>query len=160
MNIKNLFSTDEERAVSPVIGVILMVAITVILAAVIGAFVLDLGQGVESNVQAGASVETTGDGDDARVITTFTSRQDSATALEVTYSTTGDLDPDDPLVKSSGGTDAVDDTQDISDPGGTAVAYANWDSSGSGTAEVDVTVTAVNGDRSTVISSPTRELVE
>lgn len=33
-----------DRAVSPVIGVILMVAITVILAAVIGTFVLDLGQ--------------------------------------------------------------------------------------------------------------------
>lgn len=34
----------DERAASPVIGVILMVAITVILAAVIGTFVLDLGQ--------------------------------------------------------------------------------------------------------------------
>lgn len=34
---------QENRAVSPVIGVILMVAITVILAAVIGTFVLDLG---------------------------------------------------------------------------------------------------------------------
>jgi flagellin-like protein len=41
MNIKQLFT--EDRAVSPVIGVILMVAITVILAAVIGAFVLGLG---------------------------------------------------------------------------------------------------------------------
>ena len=38
--------TGTERAVSPVIGVILMVAITVILAAVIGTFVLDLGQDV------------------------------------------------------------------------------------------------------------------
>lgn len=36
--------TGSDRAVSPVIGVILMVAITVILAAVIGTFVLDLGQ--------------------------------------------------------------------------------------------------------------------
>lgn len=45
MNIPHLFSTDEEdRAVSPVIGVILMVAITVILAAVIGTFVLNLSQ--------------------------------------------------------------------------------------------------------------------
>ena len=33
----------EERAVSPVIGVIMMVAVTVILAAVIGAFVFGLG---------------------------------------------------------------------------------------------------------------------
>jgi flagellin-like protein len=46
MNIRRLF-TDEE-AVSPVIGVILMVAITVILAAVIGTFVLGLGDQVQS----------------------------------------------------------------------------------------------------------------
>lgn len=38
MDFKQLF--DDRKAVSPVIGVILMVAITVILAAVIGAFVL------------------------------------------------------------------------------------------------------------------------
>jgi len=43
MEISNLFTNDEERAVSPVIGVILMVAITVILAAVIASFVLGLG---------------------------------------------------------------------------------------------------------------------
>ncbi|WP_142986407.1 type IV pilin [Halorubrum cibi] len=42
MKPHNLFNTDD-RAVSPVIGVILMVAITVILAAVIGTFVLGLG---------------------------------------------------------------------------------------------------------------------
>jgi len=41
MKLKNLFT--EDRAVSPVIGVILMVAITVILAAVIGTFVIGLG---------------------------------------------------------------------------------------------------------------------
>jgi flagellin-like protein len=44
MEIRQLF--DDESAVSPVIGVILMVAITVILAAVIGTFVLNLGQGL------------------------------------------------------------------------------------------------------------------
>ena len=46
MNIKTLLTDDE--AVSPVIGVILMVAITVILAAVIGTFVLGLGDQVQS----------------------------------------------------------------------------------------------------------------
>jgi flagellin-like protein len=40
-------SLEEENAVSPVIGVILMVAITVILAAVIGTFVLGLGDQVQ-----------------------------------------------------------------------------------------------------------------
>ncbi|MDS0295388.1 type IV pilin N-terminal domain-containing protein [Halogeometricum luteum] len=44
MKLKQLFTDDS--AVSPVIGVILMVAITVILAAVIGTFVLNLGGSV------------------------------------------------------------------------------------------------------------------
>lgn len=46
MNLKNQFGDD--RGVSPVIGVILMVAITVILAAVIGTFVLGLGNQVSN----------------------------------------------------------------------------------------------------------------
>ncbi|MFC7136787.1 type IV pilin N-terminal domain-containing protein [Halobaculum litoreum] len=45
MDFNALF--DDDRAVSPVIGVILMVAITVILAAVIGSFVLGLGNSVQ-----------------------------------------------------------------------------------------------------------------
>ena len=54
MDLKNLFETDgDERAVSPVIGVILMVAITVILAAVIGAFVIGIGE--DQEVQPTAS---------------------------------------------------------------------------------------------------------
>jgi len=53
MKLQNLLDTpDDERGVSPVIGVILMVAITVILAAVIGTFVLGLGDSVESAPQA------------------------------------------------------------------------------------------------------------
>jgi flagellin-like protein len=47
MQLKQLFR--DEDAVSPVIGVILMVAITVILAAVIGTFVLGLGDQVQSS---------------------------------------------------------------------------------------------------------------
>jgi flagellin-like protein len=47
MKLTQLFESDNERAVSPVIGVILMVAITVILAAVIGTFVLGLGDQVQ-----------------------------------------------------------------------------------------------------------------
>ena len=46
MQFKQLIADDD--AVSPVIGVILMVAITVILAAVIGTFVLGLGEQVQS----------------------------------------------------------------------------------------------------------------
>jgi len=46
MQFSKLF--DDDRAVSPVIGVILMVAITVILAAVIGTFVLGLGDQLQT----------------------------------------------------------------------------------------------------------------
>lgn len=46
MKLKQLL--EDDNAVSPVIGVILMVAITVILAAVIGTFVLGLGDQVQS----------------------------------------------------------------------------------------------------------------
>jgi flagellin-like protein len=65
MNIKELLS--EKRAVSPVIGVILMVAITVILAAVIGTFVLGLGDQVQSTApQASFSFDyESGDSDNA-----------------------------------------------------------------------------------------------
>lgn len=59
-----LLENDDSRAVSPVIGVILMVAITVILAAVIGAFVLGLGEQVgQSTPQAslGMSVSASSD---------------------------------------------------------------------------------------------------
>jgi flagellin-like protein len=60
MDLTGLFRN--ERAVSPVIGVILMVAITVILAAVIGTFVLGLGDQVsESAPQAQFTFEFDGD---------------------------------------------------------------------------------------------------
>ncbi len=76
-----LVGSEEERAVSPVIGVILMVAITVILAAVIAAFVLDLGDdmgngsvnaGVSSDVsdtdrQVTISLDSTGDAEEFRL---------------------------------------------------------------------------------------------
>lgn len=56
MTLRQLL-TDDERAVSPVIGVILMVAITVILAAVIGSFVLNIGGQQEAAPQAQLTLE-------------------------------------------------------------------------------------------------------
>jgi len=53
---------SDNRGVSPVIGVILMVAITVILAAVIGGFVLGLGGDLQSAPQAQISVSAAGNG--------------------------------------------------------------------------------------------------
>ena len=63
MDLKKLFT--DERAVSPVIGVILMVAITVILAAVIGAFVLGIGGDQESTPQASISLDLDPDADNS-----------------------------------------------------------------------------------------------
>ena len=64
----------DERGVSPVIGVILMVAITVILAAVIGAFVLNLGSNLgNSGPQAQIAIQdasaTVGSGTDVFTVT-------------------------------------------------------------------------------------------
>jgi len=58
MRLKQLFADDD--AVSPVIGVILMVAITVILAAVIASFVLGLGD--QNNPAPTASFDFNYDG--------------------------------------------------------------------------------------------------
>lgn len=59
MRMLNKEDAKKDRGVSPVIGVILMVAITVILAAVIAAFVLGIGPG-DDPVEA--AVSTSGDG--------------------------------------------------------------------------------------------------
>ncbi|MFC7047239.1 type IV pilin [Halobacteriaceae archaeon GCM10025711] len=53
----NTHRPGEERGVSPAIGVILMIAITVILAAVIGAFFLELGNGLTQQIPK-ASLQT------------------------------------------------------------------------------------------------------
>lgn len=62
MESKMNHDNGNDRAVSPVIGVILMVAITVILAAVIAAFVLDLGNQSQP-AQASFNVDENSDGD-------------------------------------------------------------------------------------------------
>jgi flagellin-like protein len=48
-----------DSGVSPVVGVILMVAITVILSAIIATFVLDLGGSVSQNPAAGVTFDKT-----------------------------------------------------------------------------------------------------
>ena len=70
MKLTQLFTDDS--AVSPVIGVILMVAITVILAAVIGSFVLNLGGSLQQSAPQ-ANFEFDYDQDDTTVNITHTS---------------------------------------------------------------------------------------
>jgi flagellin-like protein len=62
------FNKKSDSAVSPVIGVILMVAITVILAAVIGSFVLNLGGNLEANPQAGVTFDQDSDNVTVQVV--------------------------------------------------------------------------------------------
>jgi len=81
--------TKNDEAVSPVIGVILMVAITVILAAVIAAFVFGMAGGVQSTkvVQLTATKDAAGD-----ITVTNMGGSDIATlqALEITVDGTAD----------------------------------------------------------------------
>ncbi|MFB6220677.1 MAG: type IV pilin [Halolamina sp.] len=84
MQFSKLF--DDDRAVSPVIGVILMVAITVILAAVIGTFVLGLGDQVQNTTpQASFSFETS---NASQNVTMTHNTGDSITASDLTIKST------------------------------------------------------------------------
>jgi len=68
----------DDRGVSAVIGVVVMVAVTVVMAAVVGTFVPDLGGGVDANPQVGVTFEEgdlDGDGDDPDVGVTLNSAQ-------------------------------------------------------------------------------------
>ncbi|MDB2273011.1 type IV pilin N-terminal domain-containing protein [Halorubrum ezzemoulense] len=78
MKVSNLYDADD-RAVSPVIGVILMVAITVILAAVIGTFVLGLGDQIGGSATAGVTV----DGDNTTDVTITLTNSGTAESVEV-----------------------------------------------------------------------------
>lgn len=54
-----MISQEQNKGVSPVIGVILMVAITVIIAAVVANFVLNLGQQLDSDAEASFQIDQT-----------------------------------------------------------------------------------------------------
>ncbi|NHX37179.1 MULTISPECIES: type IV pilin [Halolamina] len=58
---------DDDSGVSPVIGVILMVAITVILAAVIGTFVLGLGDSLNQAPQAQLEIASSAGNSDLEI---------------------------------------------------------------------------------------------
>jgi flagellin-like protein len=105
MELKQLFTDDS--AVSPVIGVILMVAITVILAAVIGSFVLNLGGSLQQSAPQ-ASFDFEYNSDTTNVTITHSSG-DTITSDDgnVTVSVNGtEQDWDEPI--SAGGSTVYD----------------------------------------------------
>jgi len=71
---KNMTRMRKDDAVSPVIGVILMVAITVILAAVIAAFVFGLASGVTKTKNVAVTARHTG----SNIVTTWQGGPDNA----------------------------------------------------------------------------------
>jgi len=79
--------SQHDDAVSPVIGVILMVAVTVILAAVIAAFVF----GVSGNIQKTHLVAVTGtlSPDGSQIILTYNGGPDAKLVQELNYSIDG-----------------------------------------------------------------------
>ena len=116
MKLQELFT--EDRAVSPVIGVILMVASTVILAAVIGAFVLGLGDSV-SETAPSAQIDFDYDTDPSEVTLTHDGG-DSFDVANVDLVGIGETDDDlddsdwDDTVSagdSTGGVDIDDETE-------------------------------------------------
>lgn len=119
---------DDERGVSPVIGVILMVAITVILAAVIASFVLGFGNSVSSNANAGIDVSAN-DG-----------------TAEVTWISQGNADH--VIVSANGHNATLDGVSDTL----TVVNNSTWNNPGGPT---KIIVTAVKGDTKTVVQQDT-----
>ena len=81
-----VFTKKNEEAVSPVIGVILMVAITVILAAVIAAFVFGMAGNVQKTKIVAVTLTRT---DGTHVTAVFQGGQDAASTYNVNFSVAG-----------------------------------------------------------------------
>ncbi|SEH59820.1 flagellin N-terminal-like domain-containing protein [Halopenitus malekzadehii] len=140
-DLKTLFT--EDRAVSPVIGVILMVAITVILAAVIGTFVLGLGDDLQ-NTQPTASFN-------------FDFNDENNVTISHAGGDTIDASSDTVTVNATGGITLNGDTSwdgDVS----AGSSYDVWKGSDSSTWDgetVSVNWRSANGDSSATLGSQT-----
>ena len=88
------YKQNTDDAVSPVIGVILMVAVTVILAAVIGTFILGLGDNVQENPQAAVSFTENTNDNEVEVLIISTGNVDSLTLNAGDAGTWAPSDPD------------------------------------------------------------------
>ena len=74
-------ATSSERAASEVISVLLMVAVTIVLAAMVGSVMLNIVGDVDDNPIAGAQVEFDGQQNEVRVV--YTATQKKGTTLDV-----------------------------------------------------------------------------
>jgi len=83
---KMAFTKKNEEAVSPVIGVILMVAITVILAAVIAAFVFGMAGNIQKTKVVAATASRT---DIGNVVATYQGGQDANSLISINWTVDG-----------------------------------------------------------------------
>ena len=152
MKLQNLLDTpDDERAVSPVIGVILMVAITVILAAVIGTFVLGLGDSVESAPQASFNF----DYDSSNEKVTFTHRggdtiDTNATELRVNGTAISDTGSEGDATFADGGEITFANVTDGNFQAGSSVEIEDPD--GDSIAGAEIVLVTTGGDRQNIIA--------
>ncbi len=100
MQLRKLF--DDDEAVSPVIGVILMVAITVILAAVIATFVLGLGEQVSDTAPQASFNFNYEDGDTAKDSWGDSASSSKGGLLTITHSSGATLNANQLYVSGSG----------------------------------------------------------
>ena len=117
MKVTKLFTTDE-RAVSPVVGVALLIAIAVILAAVIGAVVLGLGTGGVDTPTAQLQLNDNASAHD--------------NSANITHNGGEPLDADEIVVSVNGDADYV--LEDDLTAGGSVLI---WDEDGTEAAEVN-----------------------
>jgi len=144
MNLKNLFT--EDRAVSPVIGVILMVAITVILAAVIGTFVIGLGDDLGSSAPSASF--------DAELNDSSGPITEGDDLVFFTHRSGDSIDGDNIDAAISNSTFAVNATHDGRISAGTTVAAVLEDTNGDNIPEgTTVSLVFDDGDRSTTLRS-------
>jgi len=123
MNFNALF--DDDRAVSPVIGVILMVAITVILAAVIGSFVLGLGNSVQQTApNANFQFEYGNAPDGYNVTATHQGGDTISESDSLTLNASGDDDVD--YVKSFPDTVSAGDSAELGNVSSETTARVIW----------------------------------
>jgi flagellin-like protein len=144
MKPSNLFNSDD-RAVSPVIGVILMVAITVILAAVIGTFVLGLGDSLgDSQPTAQISVDVSQDGTNG----TFEFSHDGGDAIE-----SGDME-----LRISDGTNELSATDQFSNRFGVGDTVSGTFSTSGTSSTSDIRVRLIHTPSDSILLDRTVEV--
>jgi flagellin-like protein len=134
MKLKQLFTDDS--AVTPVIGVILMVAITVILAAVIGSFVLNLGNNIGNNApQANFDYDY----------------NQTANTVNITHTSGDSIDNSTISISESGTTDEISVVSSGTIDAGTEVANGTFESGET----IRVVFTSQDGENSATLAEST-----